>query len=103
MAGDGPPRPRPSRTAIAVLAVVSIAIPAALLALILPHDSNSTSSSSVPAGTPTTLENPIDSSRARDGSPAPAFALRATDGRSVSLASLRGKPVVLAFFASWCH
>lgn len=33
------------------------------------------------------------------GDRAPDFALRAHDGREVSLAGLRGKPVVLAFFA----
>ena len=37
------------------------------------------------------------------GSPAPAFTLRRLDGPgSVSLASLRGHPVVLNFWASWC-
>jgi peroxiredoxin len=33
---------------------------------------------------------------------APAFALRALDGRSVSLASLRGDVVLLYFWATWC-
>ncbi len=37
------------------------------------------------------------------GSMAPAFRLRRLDGNGeVSLASLRGKPVVLNFWASWC-
>jgi cytochrome c biogenesis protein CcmG/thiol:disulfide interchange protein DsbE len=37
------------------------------------------------------------------GSPAPAFSLARLDGPgSVSLASLRGHPVVLNFWASWC-
>ncbi|HET7567007.1 MAG TPA: TlpA disulfide reductase family protein [Gaiellaceae bacterium] len=37
------------------------------------------------------------------GTAAPAFTLRRLDGPgSVSLASLRGKPVVLNFWASWC-
>jgi cytochrome c biogenesis protein CcmG, thiol:disulfide interchange protein DsbE len=37
------------------------------------------------------------------GSPAPSFTLRRLrGGGSVSLASLRGKPVVLNFWASWC-
>jgi cytochrome c biogenesis protein CcmG/thiol:disulfide interchange protein DsbE len=39
----------------------------------------------------------------RVGAPAPAFSLPRLDGAgSVSLASLRGKTVVLNFFASWC-
>ena len=33
---------------------------------------------------------------------APAFTLAALDGRSVSLASLRGHTVLLYFWASWC-
>jgi cytochrome c biogenesis protein CcmG/thiol:disulfide interchange protein DsbE len=37
------------------------------------------------------------------GSPAPAFTLRRLEGTgTLSLASLRGKPVVLNFWASWC-
>ncbi|MFY2557194.1 TlpA disulfide reductase family protein [Corallococcus terminator] len=36
------------------------------------------------------------------GAPAPDFTLRTLDGETVSLASLRGKPVVLAFWAPWC-
>ena len=38
------------------------------------------------------------------GGPAPNFTLqRLGDGGTVDLASLRGKPVVLNFFASWCE
>ena len=38
------------------------------------------------------------------GAPAPAFSLPRLDGGGdVSLSSLRGKAVVLNFFASWCH
>src|SRR5262249_7626279 len=36
------------------------------------------------------------------GSAAPAFALGTPAGRKVALASLRGKAVLLEFFASWC-
>jgi peroxiredoxin len=36
------------------------------------------------------------------GRQAPAFELTALDGRQVSLSSLRGKAVVLSFWASWC-
>jgi thiol-disulfide isomerase/thioredoxin len=36
------------------------------------------------------------------GKPAPAINLRSSDGTSVTLASLQGKPVLLDFWASWC-
>jgi cytochrome c biogenesis protein CcmG/thiol:disulfide interchange protein DsbE len=98
MAGDG--RPRPSAAAIAVLVVVSVAIPAGLLALILAHDSGGGSPS---ASVPSTTGNPIDASRARVGTSAPSFSLPDTGGHLVSLADQRGKPAVIAFFASWCH
>jgi len=38
----------------------------------------------------------------RPGDTAPAFTLKRDTSGSVSLASLRGKPVYLNFFASWC-
>jgi peroxiredoxin len=36
------------------------------------------------------------------GKPAPAFDLPTLDGRTISLASYRGKNVVVSFWASWC-
>ncbi len=36
------------------------------------------------------------------GSAAPAFSLTDLDGNAVSLASLRGHPVIVNFWASWC-
>ena len=38
----------------------------------------------------------------RDPKPAPAFAVRDLDGREVSTASLRGKVVIVNFWATWC-
>lgn len=36
------------------------------------------------------------------GGPPPTLRLKTMDGESVDLADLRGKPVVLAFWAPWC-
>ena len=38
----------------------------------------------------------------RDPKPAPAFTLKDLDGRDVSPASLRGKVVIVNFWATWC-
>jgi thiol-disulfide isomerase/thioredoxin len=38
----------------------------------------------------------------RNPAPAPAFTLRDLDGRELSSASLRGKVVILNFWATWC-
>ena len=39
---------------------------------------------------------------ARIGDPAPSFALADLDGNPISLADLRGRPVIVNFWASWC-
>jgi peroxiredoxin len=95
-AGAGPSSRRLSRVAVVALIVASLAIPAALLALILHnhHSSRTDPSTNGPIVTPT---------KAKVGSVAPDFTLTGVDGRAVTLSSLRGRIVVLTFFASWCH
>src|SRR5437868_11250039 len=36
------------------------------------------------------------------GKPAPSFALKDLDGHPVSLSQLKGKPVLISFWATWC-
>ena len=47
--------------------------------------------------------NPRDVPSPLIGKPAAPFALRAFDGASLSLEALRGRVVVVNFWASWCH
>lgn len=42
------------------------------------------------------------SPRALVGKPAPAFTLKSLDGQDVSIEDLKGKIVILDFFATWC-
>ena len=92
----------PSRTAVALLVVLSIAIPVVVLALILTHNDHK-HSASVFSPTTEPVEAATDTSKAKVGAPAPDFTLPTTTGSTVRLSQLRGHPVVLAFFASWCH
>ncbi|MEO5618974.1 MAG: TlpA disulfide reductase family protein [Candidatus Eisenbacteria bacterium] len=39
---------------------------------------------------------------AQSGQPAPPFSVRDLEGRTVRLQDLRGRPVVLDFWATWC-
>jgi peroxiredoxin len=78
---------------------ISLAVPAGALTLIVTHDGNGARGSSEP----TTTLAPNDSRQARVGTPAPDFTLRSTAGKTITLSKLRGRPVVIAFFASWCH
>jgi peroxiredoxin len=93
---DGPPSRRLSRGAIVALVVLSFAIPALLLALILRSDRTT-------AADRATNDPVIAPTKAKIGSRAPDFTLPGLDGTPVTLSQLRGRVVVLAFFASWCH
>ena len=77
------PRRGPRRVVLAASLLVGVA---ALVALL-------TVSVGRPAGA---VDTPIV------GRPAPSFDLQTLDGGRLSLADLRGSPVVLNFWASWC-
>jgi peroxiredoxin len=49
----------------------------------------------------------IESSKVRDpapevGAPAPDFTLRTTKGEEIQLSSLKGSPILINFWATWC-
>ncbi len=44
----------------------------------------------------------VEARNAVEGQPAPDFTASTLDGGSLTLSSLRGKPVMINFFASWC-
>jgi cytochrome c biogenesis protein CcmG/thiol:disulfide interchange protein DsbE len=48
------------------------------------------------------LARPAPDGVARIGDPAPGFVLNDLDGNPVRLADLRGRPVIVNFWASWC-
>jgi thiol-disulfide isomerase/thioredoxin len=91
---DAPSPRRLSRGALVALIVFAIAIPAVLLAVVLRSDSDSGGGTDVVVPLPT---------KAKVGTLAPDFTLPSLAGDEVTLSELRGKPVVLAFFASWCN
>ncbi len=82
-----------------MLVLVSLAIPSGVLGLIVAHKHHQQSADVIPTGD----SSPTDKTKARTGTLAPDFTLPSTTGARVSLSSLRGHPVVIVFFASWCH
>ncbi len=77
-----------------VLASIALFIGVGLAVLVL--NSNSASQGGVIA-IPTSSRTLI-----REGMPAPQFALNTLDGKPMKLADLKGKAVLVNFWASWC-
>jgi protein SCO1 len=78
--------------------IVAVASPAVFVTLAASLLVTGEISASGAAPTPADLASPL-----RQGRPAPDFALTDHRGRPVSLASLRGRPVVLTFVYAGCH
>jgi peroxiredoxin len=82
--------PKPMRIALPILVIAAIGI--AIVVIQRTGD----------AGSDDTLSGALDSGTPAKGEPAPDFALPTLDGEQVRLSSLRGTPVVLNFWATWC-
>jgi peroxiredoxin len=70
-----------------------------------PADATPADPKAAPAGLPAALHGKVDASCGRDpgvGTPAVPFTLKSPDGKDISLASFRGKVVLLNFWGTWC-
>jgi cytochrome c biogenesis protein CcmG, thiol:disulfide interchange protein DsbE len=88
-----PPAGRP--LIVAVLVVVAVILPAG--AALLDRNRPATRPQPPPSSASTAAHT------YPPGAPAPALRLQGLDGRQVDLAALRGRPVVVNFWATWCE
>ncbi len=83
-------RPRTHRV---VLLVSLVALPLLLALGCTPKPSAERTPPTAPAGPAAETQ----------GTPAAEFSFTTTEGKTISLAELKGKPVLVNFWASWCH
>jgi cytochrome c biogenesis protein CcmG/thiol:disulfide interchange protein DsbE len=96
---DGRP---PRRARLLLLAAVVVAVVGAVTGWAVASGSTHRAATSSHRATIPTPSSGAPSATP-PGSPAPAFSLPTLDGGHVSLARLAGHPVVVNFWASWCH
>jgi cytochrome c biogenesis protein CcmG, thiol:disulfide interchange protein DsbE len=101
--GQSPPSPRPRGRVrsgrlliLVVLVVVAVVLPAGAALLDRGVAGNRLKPLTPPSSAPTAAQS------YPPGTPAPALKLPALDGGQVDLAALRGRPVVVNFWATWC-
>jgi peroxiredoxin len=91
-------RPRSGRLVIlVVLVVVAVVLPAGAALLDRGEPATPVAPRTPPASASTAVH------LYPPGTPAPALRLRGLDGGLVDLAALRGRPVVVNFWATWCE
>jgi cytochrome c biogenesis protein CcmG/thiol:disulfide interchange protein DsbE len=88
---------RRRRALLAVVAIAVVAFVAGLTAWIVVDANDNAKRVACATELPTGSEAPDV------GSPPPTFVLRSLDGSCVDLASFRGRPVIINFWASWCR
>ncbi len=71
-------------------------------ATLLPEAATPLPSTPAPIATPTPLPTPDEPRGVANGQHAPNFTLATLDGTPLTLDTLRGKPVVLSFWVTWC-
>jgi cytochrome c biogenesis protein CcmG, thiol:disulfide interchange protein DsbE len=98
MVGGRRSRRRSGRLLIlAVLVVVAVVLPAGAALLDRRDPATRLEPRTPPAAASTAVQT------YPPGTPAPALRLQGLDGRPVELAALRGRPVVVSFWATWCE
>ena len=88
---------------VVVLGVLALVVPTVLPGLVgspAPADSGAAAEETGKSSANTEQSQPAGSVGV--GATAPGFSLQDIDGNTVSLDSLLGKPVLIAFFAPWC-
>jgi cytochrome c biogenesis protein CcmG, thiol:disulfide interchange protein DsbE len=95
MSEGSPPRSKWRRALPLVASVLAIAIGLMLIA-------GPAFLSSLPSAPKPALQSGMQRGMPQEGEPIPDFELSTLDGRKVRLADLRGSPVLINFWATWC-
>jgi thiol-disulfide isomerase/thioredoxin len=103
-ASQSEPQPAAPPSASSRLLTVGILLAAAALAYVWIKQDAATSAARKPSGDGTTQSKAADGpSPIKIGAPAPKLVLKDLEGHTVDLESLKGKVVIVDFWATWCE